>query len=215
MLAQAQAAQKDFAGAIQSSQKATALNPNDVDAMILLARMQLARGTPDDAMATFEQAIQKNPRDPRPYVLLGTLEEGQNNWQQAEQHYQKALEMQPDYPPAANNLAYLLLQHGGSVDLALSLAQTASRAMPDSPNADDTLALAYIRKGNYQLAVAPLEDSVKKVPQDQSVQYHLGLAYQGMKEMAKAKVSFQRALAIDPKSSVAEEIRKSLAEISN
>ena len=33
----------------------------------------------------------------------------------------KALEVDPQYPLAANDLAHLMLEHGGSVDVALSL----------------------------------------------------------------------------------------------
>jgi hypothetical protein len=36
-----------------------------------------------------------------------------------------------------------------------------------------------------------------------------------MKDIAKAKATFQRALAIDPKSAMADSIRKSLGELSN
>jgi tetratricopeptide (TPR) repeat protein len=40
------------------------------------------------------------------------------------------------------------------------------------------------------------------------------LAYRGMKDLSKAKVCFQRALEMSPKSDQAETIRKSLAKVS-
>jgi len=49
--------------------------------------------------------------------------------------YQQALNIQPDNPLASNNLAYVMLQQGGNVDVALAMAQTARRGMPDSPQA--------------------------------------------------------------------------------
>ena len=56
---------------------------------------------------------------------------------------------------AANNLAYLMLENGENVDVALTMAQTARRAMPDSPNSADTLAWAYYYKGTYGLCPRP------------------------------------------------------------
>jgi tetratricopeptide (TPR) repeat protein len=45
-----------------------------------------------------------------------------NEWQKAQDLYQKALQIQPDYPVAANNLGYLMLNRSGNVNVALSLA---------------------------------------------------------------------------------------------
>jgi cellulose synthase operon protein C len=69
--------------------------------------------------------------------------------------YQKALEIQPDNPLASNNLAYLILQQTaqrrGNVDVALAMAQTARRGMPDSSSVADTLGWAYYQKGRVQI----------------------------------------------------------------
>jgi len=64
------------------------------------------------------------------------------------------------------------------------------------------------------LAEDLLNEAVQKAPDNQSYRYHLGLAYQGMKDVPKAKACFQRALEMNPKSDQAEAIRKSLAGIS-
>jgi cellulose synthase operon protein C len=215
LLGQLQSGQKDMNGAEQSARKALSIDANNSDAIFLLAQAQQQKGSLDEAKATFEQLQQKNPRDPRAYALLGMIEENQHDWQQAEQQYQKALDLQPDNAVAANNIAYLMLQHGGNLDMALAFAQTARRGMPNSPNTADTLASIYLRKGNYQLAEGLLNEAVQKVPDNQSYRYHLGLAYQGMKDIPKAKSCFQHALEMNPKSDQADAIRKSLAELSS
>jgi tetratricopeptide (TPR) repeat protein len=71
-----------------------------------------------------------------------------------------------------------------------------------------------LEKASYQLADGLLEDAVQKAPDNQSYRFHLGLASQGMKDLSRAKVCFQRALELNPKSDQAEAIRKSLAEVS-
>jgi tetratricopeptide (TPR) repeat protein len=214
ILGQLQLSQKDLTGAEQSLRKALSIDSNSSDAIFLLAQVQQQKGSLDDAKASFELLRQKKPRDPRAYSFLGMIDEAQHNWQQAEDQYKKALDIDPGNAIAANNLAYLLLEHGGNLDMALTYAQTARRSMPDSPNTADTLASVYLRKGNYQLAVDLLNEAVQKSPDNQGYRYHLGLAYQGMKEIPKAKACFQRALEMNPKSDQAEAIRKSLAEVS-
>jgi Flp pilus assembly protein TadD len=68
------------------------------------------------------------PNDAGFYIALGSTYESVGNWRQAETTYQKALTIQPDNALASNNLAYLMLEHGGSVNVALTLAQTAQRS---------------------------------------------------------------------------------------
>jgi tetratricopeptide (TPR) repeat protein len=141
------------------------------------------------------------------------LEESRGNWQKAQVLYQKALQAEPDYPVAANNLAYLLLEHGGNPDVALSYAQVARRGLPDAPNSADTLAWAYYQKGSYELAIELLEEAIKKAPQNPTYHYHLGLAYLKTDKRVQAKEHLERALQIDPKYPHADEVRKALSEL--
>jgi len=55
-----------------------------------------------------------------------------------------------------------MLEHGGNVDVALSLAQIARRRLPELPNVADTLGWAYYHKATYGLAIDLLEEAVKK-----------------------------------------------------
>jgi len=142
--------------------------------------------------------------------MLGTLEEGRGNWQKAQEAYQKTLQVDPESALASNNLAYLMLEHGGNVDIALSYAQKARQGAPDLPNSADTLAWAYYQKGSYGLAVDLLEEAVRKVPQNAVFHYHLGLSYQKLHNGAKAKEHFERALQLNPKMPQADDIRAML-----
>ena len=114
---------------------------------------------------------------------------------------------------AANKLASSLLENGGNADVALSYAQMARSGMPDSPISADTLAWAYYHKGTYGLAVDLLEDAVKKMPQNPTFHYHLGLTYQKTNNRTRAKEHLERALQINPKYPQAAEIRKALSEL--
>ena len=194
-------------------ENAVKLDKNNVNASLLLAQIQDAAGQQDQAAGTYDQSIRENPSDVRLYLALGSLEERRNNWQRAEQLDQKVLQIQTDQPTAANNLSFLLLEHGGDVNYALSLAQTARRAMPNSAYTADTLAWAYYKMGVYENAIHLLQEAIKEAPQNPTYHYHMGVVYQKSEKVALAKSSFQRALQLDPKSKRADEIRQVLADL--
>src|ERR1700688_2582096 len=100
------------------SQRAAELNPNSVEAILSLTTAEIARGSIQQAIDSYQRAIRLDPRDVRAYILLGSLQESQGKWQEAEQEYKKALAVHLDNPAAANNLAYLLLEHDGNTDVA-------------------------------------------------------------------------------------------------
>ena len=121
-------------------QKAIDLDKNNVNAFMLLANVQVSKGSVQQAIENYEKALEANPQRRAPLrCRSGGLYETQNQWQQAEDHYKKALQIQPDYPVAANNLAYLMLTHGENPNVAFSLAQTARKGLPNLPNSADTL----------------------------------------------------------------------------
>jgi len=169
---------KDYAGAETALRKAAELDKKNSDALLKLGQVFNAQGASDKAIATFQQSLKENPNEISFYILLGELYEGQKKWEDARAMYQKALTLQPDNPVASNNLAYVILQTGGNVDVAISLAQTARRLMPDSPNAADTLGWAYYQKGLYPTAIDLFKEALKKVPNDPTFQDHLKKAQQ-------------------------------------
>lgn len=213
LLGDLQASEKNYPEAETSLQKTIALNPSNVAAFLLLEKVDVAMGSTDKALATAYHLIQQSPQSVQGYVLAADLENSSGNWQKAQELYQKALRVQPDDAPAANNLAYLMLEHGGNTNVALSLAQTARRAMPDSPMAADTLAWAYYQKGTYGMAADLLQEALQNNPDDALVHYHLGMVYKKQNNPAQAKIQLERSLKIAPNSPQAEEIRKVLSQL--
>lgn len=202
--------QKKYAGAEAALSKAVEIQKKNAGAWLLLAKVQEAQGQQAKAMATCQQDIEANPGDFETWVLLGILQQNQGQWQKAQTAFQKALQIKPDYPVAANNLAYLMLNHGGNTDVALSLAQTARQALPETPSVADTLAFAYYQKGAYDMAESLLEEAIKKAPNDPDINYHMGLIYQQKQDKAKAAEYFRRVLKVDPQYGSSANIRQAL-----
>jgi cellulose synthase operon protein C len=194
---------KDLPGAEVALKKAIDLDKANTDAIEKLGKVQVQEGASDQALALYLQSIKDNPREVRFYILAGELYEGKQNWDQAKALYQQALGISPDHPLASNNLAYVILEQGGNVDVAMNMAQTARRGMPDSPNAADTLGWAYYHKGIYQSAIGQFQEALRLnekngAPDDAVLHYHLGLAYQKANQVSLARQQLEKAVKISP-----------------
>jgi Tfp pilus assembly protein PilF len=98
------------------------------------------------------------------------------------------------------------------VNVALTLAQTARRGLPNLPNSADTLGWAYYHNGAFAVAAPLFEDAVKKVPENLTYHYHLGLTYQKLNDSARARTEFEITINLDPKSALANEARRALSQ---
>jgi cellulose synthase operon protein C len=208
----------DLAAAESNLEQATKLAKNNTDAWVKLVQVQTAKGDTQQAIATVQRALQDNPRETALYVLNGQLFESERDWDRAKACYQKALEIDPRQPVASNNLAYVLTQTGGNLDVALSLAQTAKRGMPESSNAADTLGWVLFEKGAYRSAIDSFKEALKlaqksKSPDSPTVHFHLGMAYQKTGENMLARQHLERVLKIDPNYSSAGDVKRLLEQL--
>jgi tetratricopeptide (TPR) repeat protein len=208
---------KDLRGAEDAFHKSIELDKTNGDAYLKLGQVYMRAGSPDQALAAVQQGLKDNPRDVALYIFLGELNEGRQFWSDAKAAYQRALEIDPENPLASNNLAYLMLQQGGNVDVALAMAQTARRAMPDSPDAADTLGWAYYQKGAYTTAIELFKEALKKKPNSPALHYHLGLAYSKADQPVPAREQLKQVLKIDPNfrdsSTTAEDVKKTISQL--
>ena len=208
----------DLSGAEAAFEKSVGLDKQNSDALIQLCQVQAAKGETDQAIATGEQSLKDNPRQPNLDVLMGNLYQTKSDWGKAEDSYQKALAINSQSPVASNDLARLMLSRGENLDIALSLAQTAVKGLPDSSGAADTLGWIYYRKGVYPLAVSYLEEGLKlqeknKLPDNPDIDYHLGWAYEKTQQPAFARQHFEHLLKSYPNYPAAAEIKKELTHL--
>jgi tetratricopeptide (TPR) repeat protein len=203
---------KDLAGAEEEFKQASDLDKRNSEAMVKLGVVQSARGAADQALQTYLDGSRINPKEVLFYLLAGGIYESKQDWDHAKQQYQKVLEIQPENPMASNNLAYVMLQQGGNVDVAFAMAQTARRQMPDNPNSADTLGWAFYHKHVYGSAITLFKEAVKKEPDNALFNYHLGLAYAKSGQAALARQQLDRVVKIKPNFPDVDELRRALAE---
>jgi len=203
---------KDLAGAEQEFKQASDLDKKNSEAMVKLGLVQNLRGATDQALQTYLDGAKINPKEVAFYLLAGGIYEAKQDWDNAKQQYQKVLQIQPDNPLASNNLAYVMLEQGGNVEVAFAMAQTARRQLPDNPNSADTLGWAFYHKGVYTSAITQFKAALKKEPDNALFNYHLGLAYAKSGQAALARQQLDRVLKINPNFPDIDQLRRALAE---
>jgi tetratricopeptide (TPR) repeat protein len=191
------------------------LKPDLFPAYLNLARLYEQSKAYDKALQEHQKVLLKDPNFLPSYMLTGILYERQQQYEKAMTAYKQALERNPKFAPAANNLAWLYAEHGGNIDVALSLAQTAREELHDEPHIADTLGWIYYnwiyyKKNVYLKAIGLLKESVAKLLNDPVVHYHLGMAYfkNGEKELARKTLELSLTLSLGYAG--AEEARKTL-----
>jgi tetratricopeptide (TPR) repeat protein len=209
---------KDLSEVQAAFERAVALDKQNYPARVHLIQADAAKGEIDQAIALGKQSLQDNPRQTNLLILMGDLYQGKRDVKSAEDAYQGALAFDSQNPVAANQMARVMLASGDNLDLALSMAQTAGKGLPNSPEIADTIGWIYYRKGVYQVAVSYLQHALdleqkNKLPDNPDFHYHLGWAYEKTKQPALAREQFEELLKISPNFPAAAEIKKELAHL--
>lgn len=213
LLGQYWMAVRENAKAVEAYKKAIDLDPNLFPAYISLGELYQRGGQLEDAEREYQSALEKNPSLGQAHMLLGMIEENRKSYDKAKAHYEQALAVMPRLAPAANNLAWLLIEHGGNSDIALAHAQKAREIRPDDPTIADTLGWIYYKKNVPLRATNLLREAAEKLKNNPVVQYHYGMALALKGEHARARSVLSNALQLSQTFPGAEEARKKLMEL--
>lgn len=190
----------------------------NLDDSLLVAYMNLGQiyfkaGKTDRAMKEYEAVLAKDPRSIQAHMMLAIIHTNQQEYDKAKSRYEHILQINSKFAPAANNLAWLMVEQGGNLDVALGHAQTARQQRPEDPYVADTIGWLYYKKNAYLLAISLLKEAVERLPNEAVVQFHYGMARYKNGDMAEAKKALQTSLKLNSSFAGAEEARKTLAEM--
>jgi len=171
-------------------------DPSLLAAYGALGQMYAKQRRLPEALAEFEALAQRDAKPVPALTLAAIIMEAQGNKAGAQQRYEKVIQLDPNAAVAANNLAWLYAENGGNLDVALQLAQTAKRQLPNAPEVNDTLGFIYYKKNLPALGLPFLQASVEKDSSNPEYHYHLGLAYAQSGNKLKASESLTHALAL-------------------
>lgn len=216
--AQVFASTRDWAKAEEEARRAFAAAPNLPGALELLANIYVAQDRLDEAIASFEEAEKAGALPVSGQQLLARLYLSAGRNAEARPLYEKVIASRADLPGAKNDLAWLLALEGTEIERALTLAQEAQQAQPESAEVADTLGYVYLKKGLYEPALQQFKYALELAQRDGAdasierpeYHYHMGLALLSLGRGSEAASSFERALALGPEFAGADDARRQL-----
>ncbi len=204
--------------AVQALQDVTSM-PSADPAVIAGARdfLRLAALARDPSSSGAEDRVQAAlEKEPDRLVALhasAALAAQNRRWTEARDAYEHILQRYPKFTPAVHALALLYTEPLRDDAKAFELGMKAREADPGDEELAAALGKVVCRRGDFRYATELLGEAVGHHSTDPSVYYHLGLAEAGLHQPAGARSAFDKALALDPKGPLAEDIRKRLKEL--
>ncbi len=174
-------------------QKTLQLDPNLSNAYDLLVQTYLATNRLPQAVNQLQAQLSKNPNNASAIMTLALLYERTNDFPKARDAYERLLSINPNSISALNNLACLYADRLNDLGKAYDLARKARELQRDDPAVADTFGWVLSKRGEYQQALAILQESAAKLPDNPEVQFHLGMTAYMMGQTDLAKVALQKA----------------------
>jgi len=193
-LAQAQGALKNDAGAAESLKRASALQPNLLQARVLQVELAMRRGRTDEALAMIRQLQQDVPGSPVGFLMEGDLQQSQKKPALAVAAYDKAFAITKSGAVLLRS-AQAMRQSGKEAEARQRVLQYA-KAHPEDMAVAMYLAESHLAAKEYKPAAALLENIVKRAPNNGAALNNLAYAYQQTKDpraLATAEQAFKIA----------------------
>ena len=109
-----------------------------------------------------------------------------------------ALNLAPDQPYVLNYLGYSWTEQGRNLARARQMIERAVEQRPSDGAIIDSLGWVMLRQGDYDGAVKSLEHAVELLPEDSTINGHLGDAYWAAGRRQEALFQWRRALNLNP-----------------
>jgi tetratricopeptide (TPR) repeat protein len=209
------AATKQFDEAEAAFKHAIELDGAGLEPYTGLAALYLRTNKVEAAIHEYETSLSKDPKLIPSMMVLGMIHEAQGEPDKAEARYQEALRVNHRFAPAANNLAWLMIERGGNSDIALGYASTAREVMPNDPSIADTLGWIYYQKAIYLKALPLLQEAAEKMPDNPVVLYHYGMAQYKTDNKTGAQKTLTQSLHLSPTHQKAEDAKATLAALAS
>lgn len=170
--------------------------PGNAPARKLLGATLIRKRQPDRAIEALLPVIERAPKDAQTLALLGSAYMQKRDFAKSTEYFQKAVEAAPSATSAVRTQLALSQMAIGESELALSELKTAFELNPDETQAGILLALAQIRKRDFEGALASAKELEARLA-DNPLPFNLeGAAYLGLGKTDEARKSFEKAIAI-------------------
>ncbi|RLJ36189.1 tetratricopeptide repeat protein [Litoreibacter meonggei] len=195
-LALTYASVRDYTAAETEFKAVLDANPTVVPVWLQLARVYIAKGDQPAAIAAIDDGLEAVPGAPD--LLWGKASFMQNAGDVggAIDIYEELYKRFSGSPVIANNLASLLSTYRADDPDSIARAQVIARRLKDSdlPAFQDTYGWLQHLDGDHEAARSYLEPAAEGLPDDVSVQVHLGMVYAALDRKEDALRQLQKAI---------------------
>jgi len=197
----AYAEEKKWDAAAGILKKSLEIEPKALGTYSLLAGVLVKQGKSNEVSALYRKGLVETPGNPQLMMALAKQLQGMKKFSDAIAVYDKLIEIVPSNLEVANNLADSLLSSKPSVaDLEKAKLLVEGFKGTKNPYFLDTYGWVLFNIGEFGEAVTALKQSVKAVPDNAIIRYHLGEAYHANGEYVASKIELEKALLLMEKS---------------
>jgi putative PEP-CTERM system TPR-repeat lipoprotein len=171
--------------------------PEQAYATRILAATQIKLNKADKALETLAPLLSPDSQDAAAMNLAGEARSAMQDPARAAEWFARAAAIDPKNAALRTRMGINHLS-AGDFPHALPELQAAAAIAPKQYEADNLLVLAYLEQKQFDKALASIQEMERKLPGNPAVSVLRGQAYTGMHDLARARNSFDAALAIDP-----------------
>lgn len=206
-LAEIEAESEHIRDAVTDAQQALAMDPDNVDAHRLLARIyvrslgdvnagQVQQENLTKAVEQFQAILKLEPSDTYSALWLARLYRFENQHDDAEKVLRGVLHSEPDNEAALEQLSQLLVDEGRSKEAIDLLSHVDSDSA--SPDVYDLLGNAYAQSKDYVKAEQAYRQAVQDDPDDAGHRHGLAQALMAQGKFAEALEQFKKLSQLEP-----------------
>ncbi|MEO8713654.1 MAG: hypothetical protein ABI369_01435 [Acetobacteraceae bacterium] len=200
----------DTAAALETLDALALACPHSALPLARKAALLRAKGQFAEAVSVYDTAITRENADWTLYYERGSARDQAHDRAGAEADMRRALELAPEQPFVLNYLGYSWAERGEHLEDARRMIVTAAQAEPNDGAIVDSLGIVMLRQGDVAGAIAALERATELMPDDATVNGHLGDAYAAAGRRLEAGYEWRRALMLHPEPEEAERLRAKL-----
>jgi tetratricopeptide (TPR) repeat protein len=141
------------------------------------------------------------------------LQQEKGNYQDAKKTLERVLALNPQFIPAARDLAILCFERYPDDPRIQDLAAKARASFPDDPELIRILGVLAYRQADYPSAARYLKQGLQARSNDPDMLFYLGMTQYRLKAPAESKQLLKRALELNLAAKQADEAKRVLAEL--
>lgn len=197
LLAEIAAKEKNYDEALAINGRILSRDPYHFPAMMLNARLWLAKGQPDKALVELEKIKKVQPDNPEAFYQTGLCLLAQENLEGAATSLRRALEIFPEYVEATLLLTDIQLRKGEAKAAALTIKPLVAKR-PELMQAKFLLARTLVSQGELDDALTLFQQVAAASPKDSSLLLPIAMIHRQQKKPAEAKKILNQILELSP-----------------